>query len=214
MNNREPFYQKQGKIPQAHRPIIEETLDLWIRLGLIRKADSMFNTPLFCLQHPDGYRIVQDFQALNRKQQASPLKFKEVHETLHVMETSKPKVFSTLDLSDLAWQMNLSQEQAAQTAFTVPGQGQFQWNRTPLGVIGAQASFHRLLTTVLKDLPGVLVHIIIYNQHWYHHLKMLRQVLTALQKLYLQRSQLGTDGPQGNGFPHCPRTHPHGTGSD
>ena len=55
--------------------------------------------------------------------------------------------------------MNLSQEQAAQTAFTVPGQGQFQWNRKPLGVIGAQASFHRLLTTVLTGLPGVLIHI-------------------------------------------------------
>ena len=112
------------------------------------------------------------------------------------METSKPKVFSTLDLSDLAWQMNLSQEQAAQTAFTVLGQGQFQWNRTLLGVIGAQASFHRLLTTVLKDLPGVLVHIdrvIIYHQHSDHHLKTLQQVLAALQTLDLQRSQLGTD---------------------
>ena len=108
----------------------------------------MFNTPLVCLQHTDGYRIVQDFRALNCKQQATPLKFKEVHETLHGMETFKPKVFSMLDLSNLAWQMNLSQEQAAQTAFTVLGQGQFQWNRTPLGVIRAQASFHRLLTTL------------------------------------------------------------------
>ena len=70
-NNQEPFYQKQGKIPQAHCPVIEETLDSWIRLGLICKADSMFNTLLFCLQHLDGYRIVQDFRALNKKQQAT-----------------------------------------------------------------------------------------------------------------------------------------------
>ena len=66
VNKREPFYQKQGKIPQAHCSVIKETLDSWIRLGLIRKADSMFNTPLLCLQHPDSYRIVQDFQALNK----------------------------------------------------------------------------------------------------------------------------------------------------
>ena len=207
VNYQEPLYQKQGKIPQAHRPVIEETLDSWIRLGLIRKADSMFNTPLFCLQHPDGYRIVQDFRALNRKQQATPIKFKEIHETLHDLETSKPKVFSTLDLSDLAWQMNLSQEQAAQTAFTVPGRGQFQWNRTPLGVLGAQAAFHRLLTTVLTGLPDVLVHIdrvIIYSQHWDHHLKTLRQALSALQKhgltINLQKSQLGTDSADVMGF--------------
>ena len=123
------------------------------------------------------------------------------------MEASKPKVLATLDLSDLAWQMNLPQEQAAQTAFTVPGQGQFQWNRTPLGVIGAQASFHRLLTTVLAGLPGVLVHIdhvIVYSQHWDHHLKTLRQALMSLQKhgltLNLQRSQLGTDSADVLGF--------------
>ena len=58
VNKREPFEQKQGKIPQAHCPVIEETLDSWIRLGLIHKADSMFNTVLLRLQHPDGYRIV------------------------------------------------------------------------------------------------------------------------------------------------------------
>ena len=123
------------------------------------------------------------------------------------MVVSKPRVFSTLDLSDLAWQMNLSEEQAAQTAFTVPGQGQFQWNRTPLGVIGAQASFHRLLTTVLKDLPGVLVHIdrvIVYSQHWDPHVKTLRQVLMALRKhgltLNLRRSQLGTNSADVMGF--------------
>ena len=73
----EPLYQKQGKILLAHRPLIEETLDSWIRLGLVRKADSMFNTPLFCLQHPNGYRIVQDFRALNRKDHPEPIKFKK-----------------------------------------------------------------------------------------------------------------------------------------
>ena len=30
INNREPFYQKQGKITHAHRPVIEETLDSWL----------------------------------------------------------------------------------------------------------------------------------------------------------------------------------------
>ena len=100
--------------------------------------------------------------------------------------------------------MNLSQEQAAQTAFTVPGQGQFQWNRTLLGVIGAQASFHLLLTTVLRDIKGVLIHtdrVIVYHQHWEEHLTTLRLVL---QKhgltLNLQRLQLGTDSADVMGF--------------
>ena len=75
---------------------------MWIGLGLIRNADSMFNMPLLCIQHQEGYRIVQDFQALNTKQLLVPLKFKKVHKTLQDIEMSKPKIFSTLDLSDHA----------------------------------------------------------------------------------------------------------------
>ena len=56
----EKRYQKEGKISLAHRPLIEESLDSWI---------PMFNTPLFCIQHPEGYWIVQDFCALNKKEQ-------------------------------------------------------------------------------------------------------------------------------------------------
>ena len=76
-------------------------------------------------------------------------------------------MFLTLDLSDHEWQMNLSQEQGAIPAFTIQGQGQFQWNRTPLRVLGAQASFHRLLLAILHNIMGVLVHmdqINVYHQ--------------------------------------------------
>ena len=203
----EPLYQKQGKILLAHRPLIEETLDSWSRLGLVRKADSMFNTPLFCLQHPNGYRIVQDFQALNWKDHPEPIKFKKVHETLQDVEVSKPKIFSTLDFSDLVWQMDLSEEQAAHTAFTIPGQGQFQWNQTPLGLMGAQAAFQRLLESLFGHLKGLLVHIdriIVYHRHWEDHKDTLRQVFQIMQNNKLQintyRSSLATDSANVLGF--------------
>ena len=37
-----------GKILQAHQPLIEDALDSWICLSLVRK-DSIFNMPLFCI---------------------------------------------------------------------------------------------------------------------------------------------------------------------
>ena len=60
---------------------------------------------------------------------------------------------------------------------------------------------------MLTGLPGVLIHIdrvIVYSQHWDHHLKTLRQALTALQKhgltLNLRKSRLGTDFADVMGF--------------
>ena len=150
----EPVYRKQNKIPQAHLPVIEETLEQWIRLGLVQKADSMFNAPLFCLKHADGYRVVQDFRLLNKQRQQETIKFKEAYKTLAHIEKEQPGFFSTVDLSGLAWQMTLNQEQATTTPFTLPGQGQFQWTQTPLGILGAEASFHRLLTSILANYPA------------------------------------------------------------
>lgn len=95
----EPIYGKQNKIPQAHLPVIEETSEQWIQLGLVRKADLMFNMPLFCLKHADSYRGVKDFRLLNRQRHQEAIKFKETYETLANIEKEQPRFFSTLDLS-------------------------------------------------------------------------------------------------------------------
>ena len=50
----------------------------------------MFNTPLFCLKLADGYRVVQDFQLLNKQRQQDAIKFKETYETLAHMEKEQP----------------------------------------------------------------------------------------------------------------------------
>ena len=67
-------------------PVIEETLQQWVCLGLIRRANSLFNTPLFCLWHHNRYRVVQDFQPLNKTLPQEPIKFKEINETLAEIE--------------------------------------------------------------------------------------------------------------------------------
>ena len=110
-----------------------------------------------------------------------PIKFKKVHETRTDIEAVKPKIIT--DLSNYAWQMHLSKEQATQTAITVPGHGQFQWDRTPVGVVGAQASFRRLLLAILYDIVGVLVHIdrnMVYHQPSDDHLQTLDNVIKSL----------------------------------
>ena len=73
--------------------MIKETLDRWIRLGLVGKADSMFNTPLFCLKQANGYPMVQDFRALNKTLTHKPIKFKEIYKTLAEIEKEQLQFF-------------------------------------------------------------------------------------------------------------------------
>ncbi len=58
-----PVYQKQFKISEAHQNCIEKSLDEWLKLGIVRCANSLYNSPIFCVQKTQGQglRVVQDF---------------------------------------------------------------------------------------------------------------------------------------------------------
>jgi hypothetical protein len=44
-------------------------------------------------------------------------------------------------------------------AFTVPGEGQFQWPTSPMGLMGCPTSFSRLMDTAMRGLQNVLTYI-------------------------------------------------------
>jgi hypothetical protein len=44
-----PVYRKQFKIPEAHQTFIEATLDEWLKLGVVKRTNSLYNSPLFCV---------------------------------------------------------------------------------------------------------------------------------------------------------------------
>ena len=69
LRDNEPVYRKQFKNPNAHRPFLEESLADWLKLGVIQKSDSLYNSSVFCVLKKGGnsYRIVQDFRELNQK---------------------------------------------------------------------------------------------------------------------------------------------------
>jgi hypothetical protein len=67
LKNENPVYRKQFKIPEAHHNFIEQTLEEWLKLGVVRRSDSLYNSLIFCVpkKQGQGLRIVQDFRELN-----------------------------------------------------------------------------------------------------------------------------------------------------
>jgi hypothetical protein len=58
-----PVYRKQYQIPESHSPSIEETVTEWLKMGVVRRLQSMCNSPIFCVPKKtgEGLCIVQDF---------------------------------------------------------------------------------------------------------------------------------------------------------
>jgi hypothetical protein len=44
-----PMYRKHFKIPEAHQTLIEATLDEWLKLGVVKRSNSLYNSPLLCV---------------------------------------------------------------------------------------------------------------------------------------------------------------------
>jgi hypothetical protein len=45
-----PIYRKQYQIPEAQNNFIEETLTEWLKLGVVRRSQSMYNLQFFVFQ--------------------------------------------------------------------------------------------------------------------------------------------------------------------
>ena len=161
LKDRNPVYRKQYKIPDAHAKFISDSIDDWLKLGIIRRSASMYNSPIFCVPKKAGHglRIVQDFRELNLNSHIDKYSMKEISECIGEIGRANSTIFSTLDLTSGFWQMPLHPQDTHLTAFTVPGRGQFEWLTSPMGLLGCPASFQRLMEAALQGIAKVIVYI-------------------------------------------------------
>jgi Reverse transcriptase (RNA-dependent DNA polymerase) len=161
LKNENPEYGKQFKIPEAHHNFIKQTLEEWLKLGVVRRSDSLYNSPIFCVpkKQGQGLQIVQDFRELNQNSHIDKYSMKEITECISDIGRANSSIFSMLDLTSGFWQMKLDEKSQPLTAFTIPGKGQFHWVTSPMGLLGCPASFQWLMEGVLQNLQNVIVYI-------------------------------------------------------
>jgi hypothetical protein len=180
-------YRKQFKIPDAHRLFLEESLAEWLKLGVVQKSDSLYNSPVFCVPKKggNGYRIVQDFRELNQKSLMDKYTMKDIHKCIGDIGRSESTIFSTLDLTSGLWQMPLLSDSVPKTAFTLPGLGKYEWLTSPMGLLGCPDSFQRLMEKLMDGIDNVIVYIddlLIHSKSHEHHLQILVIFMTRLSE--------------------------------
>jgi hypothetical protein len=139
----DPVYQKQFKIPEAHHQFIEQTLYEWLKLGVVKRSNSLYNSPIFCIpkKQGQGLRIIQDFRELNLNPHIDKYSMKERTECIGNIGRANSTIFTTLNLTSGFWQMQLDEDSQKLTAFTIPGKGQFHWITSPMRQLCCPASF-------------------------------------------------------------------------
>jgi hypothetical protein len=191
LRDNEPTFTKQFPLNQEEFKLITDNLKEWIKIGIIEPADSPYNSPIFCVKKKEGQglRVVLDYRKLNEKTLPSKYSIRAVDECIREVGYHHSKIFTTLDLTSGFWQMPLDEKARDYTAFTVPGQGQFRWRTSPMGLAGCPASFSRLMDVTMRDLSNVITYIddvLVHSKTWNEHLQHLQGALLRLRKANLK----------------------------
>jgi hypothetical protein len=143
LKNTDPVNKNNFKIPEVHHQFIEQTLEEWLKLGVNKRSDSLYNSTIFCMTKKKGQGLctVQDFQELNQNSHIDKYSMKEITKCIGDFRQANSRIFSTLDLTSGFWQMKLEKQPQLLTAFTIPGKGQLHWITSPMGLLGCPASF-------------------------------------------------------------------------
>jgi hypothetical protein len=82
LKTQDPVYRKQFKFLEAYHQFIEQTLDEWLKLGVVKRSNSLYNSPIFCIpkKQGQGLRIIQDFRELNQNSHIDKYSMKEITE--------------------------------------------------------------------------------------------------------------------------------------
>ncbi|MBM3429104.1 MAG: hypothetical protein FJX95_10020, partial [Bacteroidetes bacterium] len=128
MKNKQPVYTKQFKLPLAHQKFLEEQIKDWLRIGIIQKSRSLYNSPVFLVEKKDKtYRTVCDYRMTNAHSLPDLYSQRDVIECINEIGQQNSNIFSTFDLTSGFWQLPLHPDSRKYTAFTVPSmQQQFE----------------------------------------------------------------------------------------
>ena len=196
LEDNRPIYTQQFRLPIEQLQYIKEHVASWLRAGLIERARSPYNSPIFCVPKKNKdeagqnlVRTVLDYRHVNFRTLPDRYSIRTVEQCIDEVGLAGSKIFSCLDLTNGFWQMLLREEDRPITAFTIPGAGQFQWCVCSMGLTGAPASFSRLIDLILRDASNCITFIddvLVHSNNHQEHLSHLTNAITKLSKAGLK----------------------------
>ena len=182
----EPFRNKVYPIPLHLKEDFEKEVDKLLELGIIRPSNSPYCSPCVLVQKPDNsYRLTIDYRQLNARTAF-------VAEPPCCPEEDLPKFanaryFSEIDLCKAYYQVNLTENAIPLTAFATQ-HGLMEFTRMSFGLVGAPATYIKLMRQVLRGLPNVAFYfdnIFVYSEDWETHVTALHNVFHRLREHHL-----------------------------
>ncbi|KAL7631477.1 UNVERIFIED_CONTAM: hypothetical protein RMT77_018226 [Armadillidium vulgare] len=177
----EPVKSKPYPVPYTMREELKKEISSMIEMGIIRKSDSPYASPIVIVKKKDGTnRVCADFRKLNKITVFDPEPMNTTEELF--AKLGQDKYFSKIDLSKGYWQIPMDQKDIPKTAFVIP-EGHYEFLKMPFGLVNSGATLVRTLRRILdgmKNTDSFIDDLIIHTGSWDEHIKELSELLRRL----------------------------------
>lgn len=161
----------------------KEEIKQLLRDGLIEESRSPWSSPVVLVPKKDGtMRLCADYRKINKVTKVDAFPMPRIDDLIDGLAGAK--YISTLDLTKGYWQILVAKESIPKTAFTTPF-GHYQFKVMPFGLVGAPATFQRIMNKMLGDIPqftaAYLDDVVVFSATWEEHLEHLQEVLQRIK---------------------------------
>lgn len=189
LTDEKPFKDRMRRTPLCFQDEEEKTLQHMLDAGVIRPSTSEWASAPVLIRKKDGsVRYCIDYRNLNSKTVKDAFPLPRIEDCLDALSGSS--FFSSLDMASGYWQIPMSDEDAAKTAF-VTRFGLFEHVRMPFGLCNAPATFSRAMGLVLRNLAykevlAYLDDVVVIGRDFQDHLRNLDTVLSRFGNFTLK----------------------------
>lgn len=190
----QPYSRPLRRMSTQELDELKKQLQEYLDDGRLRPSESPWGTNVIFAKKKDGsLRFCVDYRGLNDLTVRNSYPLPHMEDLFDRLQGGQ--YYSKIDLRSGFFQIGMSQEDCAKTAFRTR-YGHFEWTVLPMGLTNAPATFQHLMNHTFREFLDrcVLVFlddIVVYSRTLEDHIRDVREVLTRLQKagLYAKKSK-------------------------
>jgi len=195
LNNYTPFKQRYRKIPPAMFAEVQQHIKQLLEAKIIRHSQSSWASNIVLVRKKDSsLRVCVDYRQLNLRTVKDAYALPRIDDILEGLGGNL--FYSVLDMRKGYHQVELQEDHTALTAFTLGPLGFFEYNRLPLGLSNAPATYQRLMEQIMQDIimdghrfcQIYLDDVIVVSKSFEEHIKHLTMILERIRSAGMKLS--------------------------